>query len=150
MSALGQKQISDSRLLMSAIPPKADIVQHGGNVRFVPKADIHRLFDQLVGGDKQALRDGETERLGYPNRPIREADSCSAAESTSSIYFGLSLECDPRKSWRSKRIASHKNRITNAIAAAGIARARKDISSAPPSSAVAITELPRPPVQAVE
>jgi hypothetical protein len=25
---------------MSALPPKADIVQHGGNVRFVPKADI--------------------------------------------------------------------------------------------------------------
>jgi hypothetical protein len=25
---------------MSALPPKADIAQHGGNVRFVPKADI--------------------------------------------------------------------------------------------------------------
>jgi hypothetical protein len=25
---------------MSALPPKADIVQHGGNVRFVPKAAI--------------------------------------------------------------------------------------------------------------
>ena len=25
---------------MSALPPKADIVQHGGNVRFVPQADI--------------------------------------------------------------------------------------------------------------
>jgi hypothetical protein len=25
---------------MSALPPKADIVQHGGNVRFVPKCDI--------------------------------------------------------------------------------------------------------------
>jgi hypothetical protein len=25
---------------MSALPPKADIVQHGGDVRFVPKADI--------------------------------------------------------------------------------------------------------------
>jgi hypothetical protein len=25
---------------MSASPLKADIVQHGGNVRFVPKADI--------------------------------------------------------------------------------------------------------------
>ena len=27
---------------MSAIPPKADIVQQGGNVRFVPIADIRR------------------------------------------------------------------------------------------------------------
>jgi hypothetical protein len=26
---------------MSALPPKADIVQHGGDVRLVPKADIH-------------------------------------------------------------------------------------------------------------
>jgi hypothetical protein len=34
MSALGQKQTSDSRLVMSALPPKADIVRHGGNVRF--------------------------------------------------------------------------------------------------------------------
>jgi hypothetical protein len=35
---------------MSALPPKADITQHGGNVRFVPKADIKaNLVDQLVG-----------------------------------------------------------------------------------------------------
>jgi hypothetical protein len=33
---------------MSALPPKADIAQHGGNVRFVPKADI-------VGADKLAF-----------------------------------------------------------------------------------------------
>jgi hypothetical protein len=38
-SALGQKQASDWRPLMSALPPKADIVPHGGNVRFVPQAD---------------------------------------------------------------------------------------------------------------
>jgi hypothetical protein len=36
---LGQKQTSDCRPLMSALPPKADIVQHGANVRFVPTAD---------------------------------------------------------------------------------------------------------------
>ena len=39
-SALGQKQTSAWRSLMSALPPKADIVQHGGNVRFVPEADM--------------------------------------------------------------------------------------------------------------
>ena len=27
---------------MSALPPKADVDQHGRNVRFVPKADIHQ------------------------------------------------------------------------------------------------------------
>jgi hypothetical protein len=47
MSALGQKQTS--RLLegMSALPPKADIVRRGGNVRFVSKADIAKLADFL-------------------------------------------------------------------------------------------------------
>ena len=35
MSALGQKQTSRPEISMSALPPKADIVQHGGNVRFV-------------------------------------------------------------------------------------------------------------------
>jgi hypothetical protein len=39
MSALGQKQTFPHVQRMSAIPPKADIVRHGGNVRFVPIAD---------------------------------------------------------------------------------------------------------------
>jgi hypothetical protein len=34
---------------MSALPPKADIVQHGGNVRFVPIADINSPASQ--GGE---------------------------------------------------------------------------------------------------
>jgi hypothetical protein len=33
---------------MSALPPKADMDQHGRDVRFVPKADIPVLFDHLV------------------------------------------------------------------------------------------------------
>jgi hypothetical protein len=31
---------------MSAIPPKADIVERRCNVRFVPKADIHRYSNR--------------------------------------------------------------------------------------------------------
>jgi hypothetical protein len=31
-------------IAMSALPPKADIVGHGGDVRFVPKADISLKF----------------------------------------------------------------------------------------------------------
>jgi hypothetical protein len=42
MSALGQKQTFGWIAGMSGLPPKADIVQHGGNVRFVPIADIAR------------------------------------------------------------------------------------------------------------
>jgi hypothetical protein len=29
-------------------PQKADIVQHGGNVRFVPQADIYSLFNHVL------------------------------------------------------------------------------------------------------
>jgi hypothetical protein len=34
-----------SNRVMSALPPKADIVQHSGNVRFVPIADIERTSE---------------------------------------------------------------------------------------------------------
>jgi hypothetical protein len=40
MSALGQKQTSDCRLSMSALPPKADIRTKPRNVRFVPEAEV--------------------------------------------------------------------------------------------------------------
>ena len=59
-------------------------------------------------------------------------------------------EFAPRKTWRTRRIASHRNRMTNAMAATGAASASKVTRSAPPSSAVAITEFPRPPVKTVE
>jgi hypothetical protein len=56
------------KFAMSALPPKADIAQHGGNVRFVPKADSalrqnNVLFDHLVGAGEQRGRDGQAERL---------------------------------------------------------------------------------------
>jgi hypothetical protein len=40
MSALGQKQTSDERPSMSALPPKADIAERDRHVRFVPLADM--------------------------------------------------------------------------------------------------------------
>jgi hypothetical protein len=40
MSALGQKQTSDRRPLMSALPPKADIAGRDRHVRFLPIGDI--------------------------------------------------------------------------------------------------------------
>ena len=43
MSALGQKQTFMHVHMMSALPPKADITQHGSNVRFVPKAEVGNL-----------------------------------------------------------------------------------------------------------
>jgi hypothetical protein len=55
--------------MMSALPPKADIVRHSGHVRFVPKADscsaaILSLFDHLVGSNQQTGRHGKSECLG--------------------------------------------------------------------------------------
>ena len=42
MSALGQKRTFQSVLLMSALPPKADIRPRDQDVRFGPQADILR------------------------------------------------------------------------------------------------------------
>ena len=39
MSAMGHKQTFPYVSAMSALPPKADITEHCGHVRFVPKAD---------------------------------------------------------------------------------------------------------------
>jgi len=59
MSALGHKRTSQDVLVMSALPPNADIAQHGNNVRFVPKADIPTTVaihesscDKGVGADR--------------------------------------------------------------------------------------------------
>jgi hypothetical protein len=53
---------------MSALPPKADMVEHGCDVRFVPLSDIcaaakMTLFDHLVGTGKERRWNLEAERL---------------------------------------------------------------------------------------
>ena len=53
MSALGQKQTFAMQKGMSALPPKADMRSATWDVRFVPKADISRLFDHRVGPGEQ-------------------------------------------------------------------------------------------------
>jgi hypothetical protein len=55
MSELGQKQTSDTQTSMFALPPKADIHRHDGDVRFVPNSEVAASFDQApsmrnVGG----------------------------------------------------------------------------------------------------
>jgi hypothetical protein len=57
MSALGQKQASDCRPLMSAIHPKADMDGFTPNVRFVPKTDI------TVSSTSAARPDSEVDGL---------------------------------------------------------------------------------------
>jgi hypothetical protein len=48
MSALGQKQTFGPRNSMSALPPKADMIRHRFDFRFVPKADIMQCSNLLV------------------------------------------------------------------------------------------------------
>ena len=53
------------------LPPKADMVQHDRDVRFVPKADIYSaanssLFDRLVG----ARRKGNVGSLALRATPL--------------------------------------------------------------------------------
>jgi len=55
MSELGQKHTSDTQTSMFALPPKADIHRHDGDVRFVPNSEVAASFDQApsmrnVGG----------------------------------------------------------------------------------------------------
>src|SRR5215469_8440783 len=64
MSALGQKQTSRHLQPMSALPPKADIGTQSWNVRFVPKADISQLLDQVVGSGEHRGWHREAECLG--------------------------------------------------------------------------------------
>ena len=68
MPALGQKQTFGPRNAMSALPPKADIDGCSPDVRFVPKADSCTaaksvLFDHLVGGRKQRVRNSQAEHF---------------------------------------------------------------------------------------
>ena len=68
MSALGQKRTLKRLHPMSALPPKADMVQHDCDVRFVPKADICgaancNLFDHFVGRGEQRRRNSHAKGL---------------------------------------------------------------------------------------
>jgi hypothetical protein len=49
MSELSQKRTDALKISMSGLPPKADIRRRHLDVRFVPKADISRAFNQLIG-----------------------------------------------------------------------------------------------------
>jgi len=64
MSEEGHKRTFSEVCVMSALPPKADMVQHDRDVRFVPQTDILRrskivpFVDHLVGAQPAALAKG--------------------------------------------------------------------------------------------
>ena len=64
MSALGQKRTLEYARAMSALPPKADIDRACRDVRFVPKADIRILFEQLIGALLEKCGHVEIQRFG--------------------------------------------------------------------------------------
>jgi hypothetical protein len=67
---------------MPALPPKADVDHHSGNVRFVPLADIPhcgrdwRYSITSVGGGRKSFRYRKAEGLGgtHQNKVIRSPD----------------------------------------------------------------------------
>jgi hypothetical protein len=63
MSALGHKRTFRSAIVMSALPPKADIRSATAQVCFGPIADIGWLFDQLVCTSEQLTWYLEAKRL---------------------------------------------------------------------------------------
>src|SRR6516162_22971 len=77
MSALGQKQTLCCVTSMSALPPKADIGTQSWNVRFVPTADIDRLFDHLVSlaaslcANLQSTHAARNQASDYPSPRLR-------------------------------------------------------------------------------
>src|SRR5215831_15719753 len=90
MSALGQKQTLRWARPMSALPPKADIGTQPCDVRFVPKADIHGLFDHLVGAhqERPVSRPGDHTLLNSPGfnpRALTAASGSSPYASTFSL-----------------------------------------------------------------
>jgi hypothetical protein len=51
-------------MVMSALPPKADMCSALVHVRFGPKADITSLFDHLIGERDQSRRNSKAEGFG--------------------------------------------------------------------------------------
>jgi tripartite-type tricarboxylate transporter receptor subunit TctC len=91
MSALGQKQKLHRSNAMSALPPKADIAQRGGNVRYVPEADIlaavrydgwpssrgivmklprRKFLNLAMGATALSALSDTALALDYPTRPV--------------------------------------------------------------------------------
>jgi hypothetical protein len=72
MSALGQKRTLKRLHTMSTLPPKADIVQHNRDVRFVPIADI-RQSSRPFDGNKMIGCSRLTHRKQFPENPTTPA-----------------------------------------------------------------------------
>jgi len=64
MSALGHKRTLKRLHPMSALPPKADIIQHDRDVRFVPKADIDLPTRSPRRRWRETTWDADTKHLG--------------------------------------------------------------------------------------
>ena len=68
MSALGQKRTWQRILLMSALPPKADIGTQSWSVRFVLKADMRRFLLTAYARQRHARN---ARRVPFPGERLR-------------------------------------------------------------------------------
>jgi hypothetical protein len=105
MSALGQKRTLTTNRAMSALPPKADMVRHSSDVRFVPKADIAASFDHLVvassrememnANPKRKPRQGNRDRAERARRHHQEEALDDALKNTFPASDPVSIEPAP-------------------------------------------------------
>jgi hypothetical protein len=76
---------------MSALPPKADIVRRGDNVRFVPKADIRRFIIQRLDRTEKGIR--------FPASALLNVDGLRLVRRLPRHMFrtkALCIRCQPR------------------------------------------------------
>jgi hypothetical protein len=71
MSALGQKRTLKRLHPMSALPPKADILECDRHVRFVPKADIGLNYSPAVAANVSMTAIFASRFDGRPCRSFR-------------------------------------------------------------------------------
>src|SRR6516164_6387729 len=133
-------------------PPEISVVRWSS---YAPPGEGAETVARLGRGGQRDMSEPDVlEATGNALPPERTLFSAGArwqcCENYRASYFWLVDGRIPPNSHRSRRIASHKNRMTSAIATAGAARARNETSDAPTSSAVAMNRLPIPPVQMVE
>src|SRR5215469_12894876 len=88
MSALGQKQTLGKVRLMSALPPKADMVERLGMSALCQKRTFDRLFDHLVGAGESGLEPLFVERQ-------RRAETQASSASLSVLV----MTADPKRAF---------------------------------------------------
>jgi hypothetical protein len=89
MSALGHQRTSECDLTVSALPPKADTIQHDRDVRFLPIADIQAAVYDVSGKVLKLLehhRETFPSQISASDRRRRHAGNAAPRIGTTSLW----------------------------------------------------------------